>query len=99
MFRPAHPKHPPLAAAARSARAFNTGLFAARNTAGARAVLRAWAGVLTDPAKERADDPEHREVDDQLALNDMLEAGGRTPMHRALMLPVVAPLRWAGLRG
>lgn len=58
------------------ARAFNTGLFAARNTAGARAVLRAWAGVLTDPAKERADDPEHREVDDQLALNDMLEAGG-----------------------
>ena len=46
--------------AACSGRAFNTGLFAARNTPGARAFLAAWSGMLTDPAHERHTDPAHR---------------------------------------
>ncbi|KAL4425654.1 hypothetical protein ABPG75_009670 [Micractinium tetrahymenae] len=61
------------------AHAFNTGLFAARNTAGSRAVLKAWADMLLDPTKEHADDPMHRGIDDQLAMNQILEAGGLLP--------------------
>ncbi|KAI3438688.1 hypothetical protein D9Q98_001108 [Chlorella vulgaris] len=60
--------------------ALNTGLFAARNTEAARATLRAWADMLVDPSQERADDPEHRGVDDQLALNNLLDLGGTTPL-------------------
>ena len=56
--------------------AFNTGLFAARNVPAARAVLREWAGMLVDPTKEQADDPMHRGIDDQLALNNILDSGG-----------------------
>ena len=47
-----------------------------RNTEGAKAAMRAWAGMLVDPAQERADDPMHREMDDQLALNTMFEGQG-----------------------
>ena len=56
--------------------AFNTGLFAARNVPAARAMLREWAGMLVDPTKEQADDPMHRGIDDQLALNNILDSGG-----------------------
>ncbi len=59
------------------ASAYNTGLFAARNTAGARGLLKAWADMLTDPGTERANDPMHRAIDDQLAMNVILESGGR----------------------
>jgi len=54
--------------------AFNTGLFAARNTPRSRAFLAAWADMLTDPDQER--DYDNRGVDDQLALNLMFDAGG-----------------------
>jgi hypothetical protein len=36
--------------------------------------------MLVDPSQERADDPEHRGVDDQLALNNLLDLGGTTPL-------------------
>lgn len=41
-------------------------MFAARNTPTARAFLRAWADMLTDPEKERHSDPAHRGIDDQM---------------------------------
>lgn len=53
--------------------AFNTGLFAARNTPAARAFLAAWAAMLTDEGRERDGG---RGVDDQLALNLLFEEGG-----------------------
>ncbi|KAL4452531.1 hypothetical protein ABPG75_008193 [Micractinium tetrahymenae] len=53
--------------------AFNTGLFAARNTPAARAFLAAWADMLTDKDRER---DRERGVDDQLALNLLFEEGG-----------------------
>ncbi|KAL4437974.1 hypothetical protein ABPG77_004195 [Micractinium sp. CCAP 211/92] len=59
------------------ASAYNTGMFAVRNTAGARGLLKAWADMLTDPGTERANDPMHRAIDDQLAMNVILESGGR----------------------
>jgi len=59
-----------------SGRAFNTGLFAARNTPAARNALRVWANMLTDPTKEHHTDPAHRGIDDQMALNLLLQEGG-----------------------
>lgn len=58
-----------------SGRAFNTGIFAARNTPGARAFLAAWADMLTDPEKERHTDPARRGIDDQMAANLLLQEG------------------------
>ncbi|KAL4426068.1 hypothetical protein ABPG77_007864 [Micractinium sp. CCAP 211/92] len=52
--------------------AFNTGLFATRNTPAARAFLAAWADMLTDKGRER---DRGRGVDDQLALNLLFEEG------------------------
>ncbi|KAL4422581.1 hypothetical protein ABPG75_008778 [Micractinium tetrahymenae] len=59
-----------------SGRAFNTGMFAARNTPAARAFLLAWAGMLLDPSRERHTDPAHRGIDDQMALNLLFQEGG-----------------------
>ena len=59
----------------RSGRAFNTGLFAARNCPPARAFLAAWADMLTDPEHERHTDAARRGIDDQMALNLLFQSG------------------------
>eukprot|EP00887_Chlorella_sp_A99_P000964 scaffold5.g964.t1 len=59
-----------------SGRAFNTGLFVARNVPRARALLASWAGLLIDPARERHTNPSHVGIDDQMAIHLLLEAGG-----------------------
>lgn len=56
-------------------RAFNTGMFAARNTLAARAILRGWADMLTDPKHEHHTDAGHQGVDDQMALNVLADEG------------------------
>ena len=57
--------------------AWNSGLTGVRNTPRSRALLAAWADFLTDPAREDAGDPMRRGVDDQQALNMLLDAGGK----------------------
>ena len=58
-----------------SGRAFNTGLFAARNCPPARAFLAAWADMLTDPEHEHHTDAARRGIDDQMALNLLFQTG------------------------
>lgn len=76
--------------------AFNTGLFATRNTPAARAFLAAWADMLTDKGRER---DRGRGVDDQLALNLLFEegniAGAGEGEHRSCKMVHEWPLRQA----
>lgn len=72
---PALPLELPLPPTPRSGRAFNTGIFAARNAPATRTFLAAWADMLTDPERERHSDPARRGIDDQMALNLLFQEG------------------------
>jgi hypothetical protein len=52
---------------------FNTGLFAVRNRPASRSFLHAWATMLTDSEQQRDSDRTKRRIDDQLALNLLLD--------------------------